>query len=139
MITLAFVVGSYSLFHGYIRHHRNTFPILIFSSGFIFLVLKQFFPVQEYLFLPKRNPQTETWNGRMYANEDATRISGLKTIVNASELTTYLTALGKKDSFKSKDGVSVNTAFETVYLLLPEDERDADGLAGEKTASRSSE
>ena len=51
MIALAFVVGSYSLFHGYIKHHRNTFPILIFSAGFIFLVLKQFFPQQEYLFL----------------------------------------------------------------------------------------
>ena len=51
MIALAFVVGSYSLFHGYIKHHRNTLPVLIFSAGFIFLVLKQFFSQQEYLFL----------------------------------------------------------------------------------------
>ena len=43
MIALAFVVGSYSLFHGYIKHHRSIKPVLIFSVGFIFLILKQFF------------------------------------------------------------------------------------------------
>ena len=43
MIALAFVVGSYSLFHGYIKHHRSLRPVLIFSVGFIFLILKQFF------------------------------------------------------------------------------------------------
>jgi hypothetical protein len=43
MIALAFLVGSYSLFHGYIKHHRSLKPVLIFSFGFIFLILKQFF------------------------------------------------------------------------------------------------
>ena len=51
MIALAFVVGSYSLFHGYKKHHRSSVPVLIFSAGFIFLVLKQFFAPYEYLFL----------------------------------------------------------------------------------------
>lgn len=51
MIALAFAVGSYSLFHGYIKHHRSFSPVIIFSVGFIFLVLKQFFPQFEYLFL----------------------------------------------------------------------------------------
>ena len=51
MIALAFIVGSYSLFHGYIKHHRSLIPVIIFSVGFIFLVLKQFFPQYEYLFL----------------------------------------------------------------------------------------
>lgn len=51
MIALAFLVGSYSLFHGYIKHHRSFAPILIFSTGFIFLVLKQFFVEFEYSFL----------------------------------------------------------------------------------------
>ncbi|MBK8522158.1 MAG: MerC domain-containing protein [Chitinophagaceae bacterium] len=51
MIALAFVVGSYSLFHGYIKHHRSPGPVLIFSSGFIFLVLKQFFVQYEIPFL----------------------------------------------------------------------------------------
>ncbi|MGG9964247.1 MerC domain-containing protein [Ferruginibacter sp. SUN106] len=51
MIGLAFVVGSYSLFHGYVKHHHSFAPVLIFSVGFIFLVLKQFFSQHEYLFL----------------------------------------------------------------------------------------
>jgi hypothetical protein len=51
MIAIAFVVGSYSLFHGYKKHHRSLVPVLIFSIGFIFLVLKQFFPLYETLLL----------------------------------------------------------------------------------------
>ena len=51
MIALAFAVGSYSLFHGYIKHHRSWEPILIFSTGFMFLVTKQFFHSIENWFL----------------------------------------------------------------------------------------
>ncbi len=51
MIALAFAVGSYSLFHGYIKHHRSLLPVLVFSVGFIFLVLKQFFAQYETVFL----------------------------------------------------------------------------------------
>ena len=43
MILLALSIGSYSLYHGYIKHHHSFFPLLLFFSGFIFLVLKQFF------------------------------------------------------------------------------------------------
>ncbi len=51
MIVLAFVVGCYSLYHGFITHHRSYVPGIIFFAGFIFLVLKQFFHQFEYLFL----------------------------------------------------------------------------------------
>lgn len=51
MIVLAFIVGSYSLFHGYVKHHRSIAPVLIFSAGFVFLVLKQFFTHYEHWFL----------------------------------------------------------------------------------------
>jgi len=51
MIVLAFAVGSYSLFHGFIKHHRSVAPVLIFSVGFIFLVLKQFFVQYDILLL----------------------------------------------------------------------------------------
>jgi hypothetical protein len=51
MIALAFAVGSYSLFHGYIKHHRSLVPVLIFTGGFILLVLKQFFVEYEIPFL----------------------------------------------------------------------------------------
>ena len=51
MIGLAFFVVLYSLYHGFIKHHRNFKPVFIFSIGFIFLVLKQFYHQYEYLFL----------------------------------------------------------------------------------------
>ena len=41
MITLAFMIGSLALYHGFKRHHHRVLPLLIFSMGFIFLVLKQ--------------------------------------------------------------------------------------------------
>ena len=53
MIILAFAVGSYALFHGYIRHHHSLVPVLLFSAGFLLLVLKQFFhDIENWLLLP---------------------------------------------------------------------------------------
>ncbi len=51
MIALAFLVGSYSLFHGYIKHHHSYLPVLLFATGFIFLFAKQFFHSYEVYFL----------------------------------------------------------------------------------------
>lgn len=51
MIGLAFLVGSYSLFHGYQKHHQSLKPVLIFSLGFVFLITKQFFHDYENYFL----------------------------------------------------------------------------------------
>ncbi|MEJ7586001.1 MAG: MerC domain-containing protein [Ferruginibacter sp.] len=51
MIGLAFIVGSYSLLHGYAKHHRSLIPVFIFSAGIICLLLKQFFHPVENWFL----------------------------------------------------------------------------------------
>ena len=51
MIALAFVIGSFALYHGYKRHHHRVLTLLIFSTGFIFLVLKQIIPDYEILLL----------------------------------------------------------------------------------------
>jgi hypothetical protein len=51
MILLAFIVGSYSLFHGFVKHHHSLVPVLIFSIGFLFLFFKQFFHSFENWFL----------------------------------------------------------------------------------------
>lgn len=51
MIGIAFVVGCYALSHGYRHHHRNLKPLLIFTSGFVFLILKQIFFNYEFVFL----------------------------------------------------------------------------------------
>jgi uncharacterized membrane protein YjjP (DUF1212 family) len=51
MIGIAFIVGCLALTHGYQRHHKNIKPLLVFTAGFIFLILKQFFYQHEFLFL----------------------------------------------------------------------------------------
>lgn len=43
MIALAFVIGSYALYHGYKKHHHNKVPVLFFCIGFAFLLLKEIF------------------------------------------------------------------------------------------------
>lgn len=53
MILLAFCIGAYSLYHGYKRHHHSFVPFLVFTAGFIFLVLKQIFHLYEnWLLIP---------------------------------------------------------------------------------------
>ncbi|MBS1742718.1 MAG: MerC domain-containing protein [Bacteroidetes bacterium] len=52
MIALAFSVGCYSLYHGYIKHHRSAVPVSLFAVGFVFLIAKQFFHEHEYALLP---------------------------------------------------------------------------------------
>lgn len=42
MIGLAFLIGAYSLSHGYRRHHHSLKPIALFAIGFFFLAAKQF-------------------------------------------------------------------------------------------------
>ena len=53
MIVLAFCIGSYSLYHGYKKHHHSFLPLFVFIAGFIFLVAKQFFIQYEtWLLIP---------------------------------------------------------------------------------------
>lgn len=99
------------------------------QKGSTLVIAKNGDKVSEYLFLPPRNPLSETWEGKMYSNEDATRISGVQTIIKSGEQTAFFTALGKKESFTTSDGVAISTNASNVYLLLPEGERDADGRA----------
>jgi hypothetical protein len=53
MVVLAFCIGSYSLYHGYRRHHHNPLPLILFAVGMIFLVFKLFFILYEgWLLIP---------------------------------------------------------------------------------------
>ncbi|MEO6656026.1 MAG: aminopeptidase P family protein [Pyrinomonadaceae bacterium] len=87
------------------------------QAGATLVIKKDGGTVTETIYLPKRNPQNETWNGKMYANEDAARVSGIKNIVNAAERDVYLQTL--------KDKKDEN--LQIVYLLLPDSDRDSDG------------
>ena len=70
------------------------------------------------LFVPKRDPRRETWNGKMYSSEDVERTSGLKDIKYLDALEPALKAIKEK----SEAGI------QNIYLLLPESEADSDGL-----------
>src|SRR5450755_4228664 len=52
MILLAFMVGMFSLRHGFMRHHRSPLPFFMFSVGMFFLFAKQFWHVYELILLP---------------------------------------------------------------------------------------
>jgi hypothetical protein len=52
MIFLAFCIGSYSLWHGYRRHHHSKTPVLIFSAGIVLLIAKQVWHEHQYWILP---------------------------------------------------------------------------------------
>jgi hypothetical protein len=52
MIFLAFCIGTYSLWHGYRKHHHNITPVLVFAIGIAFLVAKQLFHHVQYYLLP---------------------------------------------------------------------------------------
>jgi MerC mercury resistance protein len=51
MILLAFLVGIYSLWHGFKTHHKNYLPIKYFAAGFVLLIAKQFFTSREIWFI----------------------------------------------------------------------------------------
>lgn len=43
MIAIAFIIGVYSLYHGFKKHHHSFYPIIVFSVGILFLLSKQIF------------------------------------------------------------------------------------------------
>lgn len=53
MVVLALFIGSYSLYHGYRKHHHRELPLVILVGGFLFLSLKLFLVQYEnWLLLP---------------------------------------------------------------------------------------
>ena len=120
----------------YYRQENNLYYLTnLKQNGVTLVLMKNGESNQEFLFLPKRNPQFETWNGRMYSNEDAQKISGVKTIVDAGETEGFMQAVKDKKSFAAKDGTNVAAAAETAYFLLPFTERDSNGMAEFKRES----
>lgn len=52
MIFLALVIGAYSLWHGYRKHHHTFTPLLIFGFGISFLFAKQLWHSYQLWVLP---------------------------------------------------------------------------------------
>lgn len=112
------------------RQENNLYYLTALKQGGATLVLyKNGAQTQEILFLPKRNPQFETWNGRMYSNEDAARLSGVKQIVDARQWDAFFAALKAKKAYESPDkGFNFTPAAQNLYLLIPQNRFEADDV-----------
>ena len=51
MILIAVLIGTFSLWHGYKRHHHHLLPLYLFYAGIVLLVLHQFFTDAKLLFV----------------------------------------------------------------------------------------
>ena len=58
--------------------------------------------VREILFLPRRNPLTETWDGHMYSAEEAHQLSGVREIWQASEFDPFIKSLRNRQPYRPK-------------------------------------
>ncbi|HEY0173733.1 MAG TPA: aminopeptidase P family protein [Pyrinomonadaceae bacterium] len=56
-------------------------------------------PPREILFLPRRNPATETWDGRMYSPEEARAASGVGEIWEARQFVPFVSAVRARRAF----------------------------------------
>lgn len=107
------------------RQENNLYYLTALEQANATLVLvKDGGTLREYLFLPKRDPRHEAWEGKMYSGEQASKLSGLNTLIDAAELEDFVKGLKEKGSFSSKDGSSINASFDNVYLLAPENPND---------------
>lgn len=52
MIILALAIGTYSLWHGYRKHHHSLFPLFIFLAGIGMLFAKQAWHHLQFWLLP---------------------------------------------------------------------------------------
>ncbi|MEJ7849030.1 MAG: aminopeptidase P family protein [Pyrinomonadaceae bacterium] len=111
------------------RQENNLFYLTgLKQNGATLIIAKNGSNVSETLFLPKRIPVREAWEGNMYSREEASRISGLKTLIDASERDAFFQSLKDKKAFSSTDGTtSLTLGAATLYLLLPSDEKDVNG------------
>src|SRR6266566_2616008 len=56
----------------------------------------------EILFLPRRSPTLELWNGRMYSPQEAAELSGIKEIWESSEFDGFMKAVRSHEAFRPK-------------------------------------
>lgn len=56
----------------------------------------------EILFLPRRDPALETWTGHMYSAVEASRLSGIKEVWDASEFEPFIRSLRNRQPYRAK-------------------------------------
>ena len=114
----------------YIYRQENNLVYLtgLKQDGAFFVLSKNGGVATEFLFMPLRDPVNETWNGKMYSDEDVTRISGIKTILYLPERTAFRNAIKNGQTFIRNGDDSVQIpAPKTMYMLLPNGMNDTNG------------
>ncbi len=111
------------------RQENNLFYLTGLNQASITLVIyKNAGKVTEFLFVPKRSYFAETWNGKMYSTEEVQSISGIQTVIPASEQKNFLGSVKSAGKFTSTDSkVSINAVPAKLYFALPYNENDSDG------------
>lgn len=111
------------------RQENNLYYLTALKqAGATLVMTKNGSVINEFLFVPKPDPSSETWHGKMYTFDDAARVSGVRTIVDASARESFLKAIKDKQTFDSTTGAKTDFVPENLYLLLPETDKDSDGL-----------
>ncbi len=109
--------------HVYRQENNLYYLTALKQDGATFVMTKSGGVVKETLFVPKRVPLREAWEGKMYSREQAMAVSGLNNLLDASEKDNFLKALKEKTSFTAKEGgLSIATDAATVYMLLTSDD-----------------
>ncbi len=52
MISIAFIIGGLTLFHGYRKHHHKLLPLYLFIAGMALLIFKHFFANNIWFIIP---------------------------------------------------------------------------------------
>ena len=84
------------------RQENNLFYLTHLNQKRSVLVLMPGTSTPEILFLPRRNALRETWDGYMYSPQQASELSGIKEIWEASEFAPFVAALSKRESYHPK-------------------------------------
>ncbi|MEO7969688.1 MAG: aminopeptidase P family protein [bacterium] len=105
-------------------------------------------PLSEILFMPRRNPALETWTGHMYSAEEASQISGIKEIWEASEFDPFLSALRNRQPYRPKpanillsakptdSGAATTSGFEKLFAAAAKNDADLFLLVPSESESR---
>lgn len=95
-------VYSNDVYYEYRQENNLYYLTNLKNNGATLILLPGNPTLPEILFLPRRNPWTEIWNGRMYSAEEASQISGIEEIWEASEFEPFLRALRSRQPYRPK-------------------------------------
>ena len=109
----------------YVYRQENNFYYLTMlkKAGARLVLMPGNSATPEVLFLPKRDPARETWNGKMYSREEAQTVSGIKTVLDAEDFEPFVAALREGKPFEKLGKMSLRNVVAAqpakLYLLQP--------------------